>query len=128
MAVPTPTTDPLWAYNTPGWNNQGYTGDVEKTGTPSPGGMTPGWLAAPPAVPATTVAAVNDNGLTAQVTMTASGVTGTTVTVTDAAGTAKTVGTNAGTQYASWLVPAGGSIALTYSAGTPTWEWLLINP
>jgi hypothetical protein len=29
MAAPSPATDPIWAYNTPGWTNQGNTGDVE---------------------------------------------------------------------------------------------------
>src|ERR1700729_915508 len=32
MAAPSPATDPLWAYDTPGWTNQGNTGDI-----PTPG-------------------------------------------------------------------------------------------
>ena len=28
MAAPSPVTDPLWAYDTPGWTNQGSTGDI----------------------------------------------------------------------------------------------------
>ena len=36
MATPTPANDPLWAYDTPGWTNQGNTGDTigtQLTGT-----------------------------------------------------------------------------------------------
>lgn len=29
MAAPSPATDPLWAYDTPGWTNQNATGDIE---------------------------------------------------------------------------------------------------
>jgi hypothetical protein len=78
-------------------------------------------LNAAPAVPATTVAATNTSGLTAQITQTASGVTGTVVSVNGTT-IAATI-----PQYASWFVPPGGTIALTYSAGTPTWVWQLIN-
>jgi hypothetical protein len=37
MAAPSPATDPLWAYDTPGWTNQGNTGDTigtQLTGAP----------------------------------------------------------------------------------------------
>jgi len=35
MPAPSPATDPLWAYNTLGWTNQGNTGDIPTGGTTS---------------------------------------------------------------------------------------------
>jgi hypothetical protein len=76
-------------------------------------------LAAPtvssPAVPATTVAATNG--------------TGTVVAVTISGGTLTTPfvvinGTQAGTTAGTYLVPAGGTISIAYSAA-PTWAWAL---
>jgi uncharacterized protein (DUF983 family) len=74
-------------------------------------------LAAPavasPAVPATTVAAVNT--------------TGTVVAVTITGGTLTFVyvnGAQAGTTAGTYLVPVSGSISITYSAA-PTWAWAL---
>jgi hypothetical protein len=74
-------------------------------------------LAAPgissPAVPLTTVPVTNG--------------TGTVVAVTISAGTLTSVvvnGTQAGTTSGTYLVPAGGTIAVTYSVA-PTWAWAL---
>lgn len=74
-------------------------------------------LAAPavssPAVPATTVAAVNG--------------TGTVVAVTISNGTLTSVvvnGSQAGTTAGTYLVPVGGNISITYSVA-PTWAWAL---
>ena len=66
-----------------------------------------------PAVPATTVAATNGTGTVVAVTIT--GGTLTSVVVN---------GTQAGTTAATYLVPAGGTISITYSAA-PTWAWAL---
>ena len=35
MPAPNPLTDPLWAFNTPGWNSQANTGDTIGTNLPS---------------------------------------------------------------------------------------------
>jgi hypothetical protein len=64
-----------------------------------------------PAVPATTVQQVNNTGLPVAVT-----VTGGTVTVIAVSGV--TSGLTAGTV----IIPAGGNIAITFSAA-PTWTW-----
>lgn len=66
-----------------------------------------------PAVPLSTVAAANS--------------TGTVVAVTISAGTLTSVvvsGSQAGTTAGTYLVPAGGSISITYSVA-PTWAWAL---
>jgi len=73
-------------------------------------------LASPPAVPASTVAAANTTGTAVKVTI-SGGTSVTTVTVTGASGLG---GSGDGTYY----VPAGGTIAVTYS-GAPTWAWAL---
>jgi hypothetical protein len=41
MAAPSPTTDPLWAYDTPAWTSQGNTGDTigANLGAPGQGSM-----------------------------------------------------------------------------------------
>lgn len=65
-----------------------------------------------PAVPATTVAATNSNSVPVLVA-----ITGGTVTVVSVNGS--TVATATG---ANVVVPAGGTIALTYSV-LPTWAW-----
>lgn len=67
-----------------------------------------------PAVPATTVTAPNSNNFPCQVVIAANGATITAVTV-NAVG----VGTTAGT----YVVPAGGTISITYTVATPTWVW-----
>jgi hypothetical protein len=66
-----------------------------------------------PAVPLSTVAAANS--------------TGTVVAVTISAGTLTFVfvnGAQAGTTAGTYLVPAAGTISITYSAA-PTWAWAL---
>jgi hypothetical protein len=65
-----------------------------------------------PAVPATTITAVNPTGFEVLVT-----VVGATVTAVTVSGTL--VGSAAGT----YLLPYPGTIALTYPSGTPTWTW-----
>lgn len=67
---------------------------------------------AAPAVPATTVAAYNPAGVAALVTVTGATVTAVSVN-----------GIQAGTAAGPYIVPANGSIALTYASGTPTWTW-----
>jgi hypothetical protein len=67
-----------------------------------------------PAVPATTVAAVNGADRAQQVVITAGSSVMTNVSVNGA-----TAGTGAGT----YTVPAGGSIVMTYTVASPTWAW-----
>ena len=69
---------------------------------------------AAPAVPATTVAAVNNYHGTVDVAISLNGSTITNVSVNGV-----TVGTTAGT----YSVPAHGSISIAYSVATPTWVW-----
>jgi hypothetical protein len=66
-----------------------------------------------PAVPLSTVAAANSTGTVVAVTV--SGGTLTSVVVN---------GTQAGTTAGTYLVPAGGTISITYSVA-PTWTWAL---
>lgn len=68
-------------------------------------------LVSPPAVPATTVAAVNPYGMNAWVTISAGTLTSVVVN-----------GVQVGTTAGSYLVPSGGSISITYSVA-PTWVW-----
>jgi hypothetical protein len=67
-----------------------------------------------PAVPATTVPAQNTSPFPVQVVIAANGATITAVTVNGV-----TVGVAAGT----YVVPAFGSIAISYTVATPTWAW-----
>lgn len=67
-----------------------------------------------PAVPATTVPAVNNYHGTVDVTISANGATITNVSVNGV-----TVGTGAGT----YSVPAHGTISIAYTVATPTWTW-----
>lgn len=67
-----------------------------------------------PAVPATTVNATNSNGFPVQVVIAANGATISAVTVNGSG-----VGTTAGT----YVVPAGGTISISYTVATPTWAW-----
>ena len=78
------------------------------TGTPGNASLTP------PAVPATTVAQQNINGFPVTVVISANGATISAVTVNGL-----TVGAAAGT----YVVPAYGSIAISYTVATPTWTW-----
>lgn len=102
----------LAAYNEAPTNNIFHFREASLiTGTPgtvSGGGSA---LSSPPAVPATTVAATSPYTSLSAVTITAGTITA--VTVNGAV-----VGTTAGT----YGVPAGGTIAITYSSA-PTWAW-----
>lgn len=71
----------------------------------------------PPAVPATTVAYTNAYHVHAEVYVTAAAVA-TTVAVDGS--TMAVLPANA---VASFHVPAGSTITLTYASGTPTWKW-----
>ena len=83
----------------------GGTGTAAYVAPPNPPAVTT------PAVPASTVTATNTNAFPVLVV-----VTGGTLTVVAVNGT--TVGSAAG----SYVVPAGGTIAITYSVA-PTWAW-----
>lgn len=69
-----------------------------------------------PAVAATTVQVPNTTGVNVFVYI--AGGTVTVISVTNANGTSTTLGTTSGTAF----LPAGGSIAITYSVA-PTWVW-----
>jgi hypothetical protein len=71
----------------------------------------------PPAVPATTVAYLNAYRCHAQVYVTA-GAAATTVAVDGS-----TMAVLPASAVASFHVPGGSTIALTYTSGTPTWKW-----
>lgn len=79
----------------------------------------------PPAVPASTVAIQNPNGLAAQVTISGGTVTAVNVAPNTAsgAGTYVQVASGTGVQV---TVPPGGWIKITYSVA-PTWTWTTIN-
>jgi hypothetical protein len=70
-----------------------------------------------PAVPATTVPATNTTGVSQLVAITASGATITAVTIN---------GTGVGTAAGQYIVPAAGTIAISYTGGPPTWAWTAI--
>jgi hypothetical protein len=67
-----------------------------------------------PAVPATTVTAPNTAVFPVQVVIAANGATITAVTVN---------GSGVGTAAGTYVVPAGGTISITYTVATPTWVW-----
>jgi hypothetical protein len=67
-----------------------------------------------PAVPATTVNATNSNSFPCQVVIAANGSTISAVTVN---------GSGVGTAAGTYVVPAGGTIAISYTVATPTWTW-----
>lgn len=79
----------------------------------------PNPVPAQPAVPATTAAAQNANSYPVSVAVNANGATITAVTVNGIV-----VGAAAGT----YVVPAYGAIAITYTVATPTWTWANANP
>lgn len=99
------------------------------TATPSVSGTTnlkitncrlgPGLWGSPPAVPATTTAVASTSmpWRDAMVNIQPAGATITAITV---GGTALT-----GVTSGPVLVPSGSTIALTYTGGTPTWQWWL---
>lgn len=72
-----------------------------------------------PVVPATGVAAQNQNNAPVTVVIGANGATITNVTVNGV-----TVGTTAGT----YIVPAAGTISIAYTVATPTWTWAITAP
>ena len=72
-----------------------------------------------PAVPATTVATQNANGYPVSVAINANGATISAVTVNGVV-----VGASAGT----YVVPAYGSISISYTVAVPTWVWSNANP
>jgi hypothetical protein len=67
-----------------------------------------------PAVPATTVAATNSNAFPVEVVIAANGATISAVTIN---------GVSAGTAAGTYVVPAGQTIAISYTVATPTWTW-----
>ena len=79
-----------------------------------PAGLVPALAVAAPAVPASTVTATNTNAFPVSVT-----VTGGTVTVISVGGVAS------GLTSGIVVVPAGGTVAITYSVA-PTWTWAAI--
>lgn len=70
-----------------------------------------------PAVPATTVTATNSNTFPVQVVIGANGSTITAVTVN---------GSGVGTAAGTYVVPAAGTVSITYTVATPTWVWTAI--
>ena len=74
-----------------------------------------------PAVPLSTVAYLNVLGVTCTVYIATGG--GVTVSAVSIDGTVTGM-TMAVSSKASVMVPAGGSITLTYAGGTPTWVWI----
>jgi hypothetical protein len=69
---------------------------------------------ATPAVPATTVTATNSNNFPVQVVIGANGATISAVTVN---------GSSVGSAAGTYVVPAAGTIAISYTVATPTWAW-----
>ena len=67
-----------------------------------------------PAVPATTVAATNSNNFPVQVVITANGATISAINVN---------GSSVGTAALTYVVPAGGTISISYTVATPLWVW-----
>lgn len=67
-----------------------------------------------PAVPATTVTATNSNAFPVQVVIAANGATISAVTV---------AGSSVGSAAGTYVVPAGATIAISYTVATPTWTW-----
>lgn len=70
-----------------------------------------------PAVPATTVNATNTAQFPVAVTVAANGATITAITVSGVA-SGLTVGTV--------IVPAGGTVSISYTVATPTWTWTAV--
>lgn len=94
--------------------NPGYAG--------SPAAMTPGPVTAP-SIPASTVAASNPSGLSANVN-----IAGGTVTVISIAPAGSSTFTQVGTTTpATVTVPPGGQIKMTYSVVPTSWSWVAIN-
>jgi hypothetical protein len=67
-----------------------------------------------PAVPATTVTATNSNAFPVQVVIAANGATISAVTVN---------GSGVGTAAGTYVVPAAGTISISYTVAIPTWVW-----
>jgi len=118
MAVTTPS---LPATATPVINPTGQNVDVAVTiGSGTVTGINVGWGNNPapgvvtPAVPATTVPVTNTSQFPVAVTIAANGATISAITIN---------GTSQGTAAGTYIVPAGGTIALSYTVATPTWTW-----
>lgn len=79
-------------------------------------GTNPQPLVGNPAVPATTVPITNANPFPVAVAITQNGATITAITIN---------GSSQGTAAAptTYVVPAGGTIAISYTVATPTWVW-----
>ena len=89
----------------------GAFGSYTTIGIPQAGvGITP----AAPAVPLTTVSAVNPVPVAATVIITAGTSVISNVTI---------AGTTAGTAAGTYTVPAGASISVAYTVAAPTWAW-----
>jgi hypothetical protein len=73
---------------------------------------------APPAVPATGVAAQNTSALPVSVVISANGATITNVVVN---------GVSVGTAAGTYTVPAFGAISISYTVATPTWTWTTLG-
>jgi len=74
-----------------------------------------------PAVPATTVAASNTTGSDIMVYIVTDGATTVTVIAVNGTTTGQTMAVSS---QKAMLLPAGGTITLTYAGGTPTWTWI----
>lgn len=115
MALATPAVP---ASGTAVLNNSGQNASVAVTGGTVQGVLVaavPAVNVVTPAVPATTVAATNTNSFP--------------VAVAVAGGTVTVIAVNGVTQYTATgntvVVPAGGTVALTYSV-LPTWTWTAV--
>lgn len=75
---------------------------------------------ATPVMPATTVAESNPNGVTAMITVAASGATITAISTGSNSASLSATGLTSGTLF----LPNDWAISVTYSGGTPTWTWV----
>ena len=88
----------------------------------SPVNMIPGPITAP-TIPASTVAAANPSGLSAQVNI----VGGTVTVIAVAVAGSSTFTTMATSSPATVTVPPGGQIKMTYSVVPTSWSWTGVN-
>jgi hypothetical protein len=73
-----------------------------------------------PAMPATTVAVSNPNGVTAMITIAASGATITAISTGSNSANLSATGIITGTLF----LPNDWAISVTYTGGPPTWTWM----
>lgn len=115
MAVATPAVPATTVVQQ---NNTGQWVDCAVTGGTITGilvtGPTPLAPVVTPAVPATTVTAANTNAFPVAVTVAANGATITAITVN---------GVASGLIVGTVVVPAGGTVSISYTVATPTWTW-----